>query len=314
MKKVRKSAKLITGLALAGALAFGYSLRDNSSPVQTAQGVRFDLHSHIPEPRAQEAFETAIKRGMNLIAVTDYSGTALFDNLSSSNSYSGKPILGRTWDIQRKSPNLLRLFNSTGEIYLAKGQEVKSNKGHILAIGISKAIESGKEPAETINDIYSGGGFAILAHPTASTSGGVGELEIRRLNDKMHDKLFLEENAQYFNWDLPFGLFSYNSQSRELSRTLSVPLFHNSDIHGRYNQDHLGYGEKLHNFISGLKVNDNILEQILQTAKRNPRLIKSEGKYNTLSQTASWWGDSIRQNGWKKISNTVQEFKVGLKK
>jgi len=50
-------------------------------------------------------------------------------------------------------------------ILLVPGEEVSTQQGHVLALGITEPVKSGRDILETIEDIHEQGGVAIAAHP-----------------------------------------------------------------------------------------------------------------------------------------------------
>jgi len=51
------------------------------------------------------------------------------------------------------------------ETIVLPGVEISTSNGHLLALGVSKDIESKMSMDETIEEVHSQGGVAIIAHP-----------------------------------------------------------------------------------------------------------------------------------------------------
>lgn len=56
-------------------------------------------------------------------------------------------------------------FQHPGKYPIFFGEEIKTNKGDIIAIGINEEIQKGMSPEETIDKIHEQGGLAIAPHP-----------------------------------------------------------------------------------------------------------------------------------------------------
>jgi len=59
----------------------------------------------------------------------------------------------------------LLLKQQLKEFIIIVGQEIQTNQGHIIALGINKKLSDFKDAEETINEIHSQGGIAIAPHP-----------------------------------------------------------------------------------------------------------------------------------------------------
>jgi len=116
--------------------------------------MRYDLHTHTNYSRhwffgidalgtPEEMVKTAIKKGLNGIAVTDH------DNVKGS--LKAKEAARR---IDRK-------FN------LITGLEISSKSGHILGLGIKENVRPNMSVEETIEKVHDLGGIAVAAHPFA---------------------------------------------------------------------------------------------------------------------------------------------------
>jgi len=133
--------------------------------------MKFDLHSHtIHSSKTKWPFEsvikpvdlveTAIKSGLNGIAVTDH----------------------ETLDGALECLKIVK--QKKLDLVIVPGIEISSKDGHILGLGIEEWIKNKKISAEeTIDTIRDMGGIAIAAHPFVSNSlrKGIGR-QIDRLD------------------------------------------------------------------------------------------------------------------------------------
>jgi predicted metal-dependent phosphoesterase TrpH len=114
----------------------------------------FHIHScysYDSASRPKDIVDTAIKRGIQCVAVTDHGN--MDGSVKAAEYAKGKPILA------------------------ILSEEVKSKQGDILALNIKEPIPNKLEASETIKRIHSQGGTAIIAHPFGSLCGFSGDLE-----------------------------------------------------------------------------------------------------------------------------------------
>jgi len=120
-------------------------MRENQSD-HDKQHNRYDLHVHTHYSQCaaikpEEIAKIAIKKKLNGIAITDH------DTI--------KGAL-RTKKIARKNG-----------INIVIGEEVSTDKGHLLAYDIQETIRK-RELLEVLDEIRSQGGIAVIAHPFTS--------------------------------------------------------------------------------------------------------------------------------------------------
>jgi len=106
--------------------------------------MKCDLHVHTFYSRdsnssPKEMVETAIKKGIDCLAITDHD--EIRGALQSIEYAKGKSIL------------------------IIPGIEIKTKKGDILALNVKKIISNKLSVSETIKKIKEAGGIAILPHP-----------------------------------------------------------------------------------------------------------------------------------------------------
>ena len=120
--------------------------------------LRADLHVHSKysiEPRfvfntfeiravngPEKIIDTAIRRGINVLAVTDHDTVA-------------GGVCGEKY-VRKKG-----IENFT----FIKGEEITTDKGHLLGIGIEETIKPGLSPEETADRIREQGGVVVVPHP-----------------------------------------------------------------------------------------------------------------------------------------------------
>jgi hypothetical protein len=282
--------------------------------------MKIDSHTHIPPKMLDLALHSGIANGLGGIIITDYSGVAPFEALQ-TNRHDRTPVLHHQhWDIKKTNdPRVLRVDHARdgvqGTIYVGKGQEVESEKGHILALGIEKAIPAGMSWDKTLDAIYEQKGIAVFAHLFGKHSGGCGQKVFEEAWKRYSGRaLGLEENAQYWNSNTNF-------QANQLATRLGAPLLFNSDIHGAYSISMFGrpyvqanlFGKKLYSFFPGV-FGSSLFDGMKEVMINRPSSIGRGGEYNATMETVSWWVDSIRKNGWKKISGTLKHALKGFKK
>ena len=60
------------------------------------------------------------------------------------------------------------------DVLVIAGEEIKTEQGHLLGLGLSEFIAPGKSVAETIDLIHGQGGLAIAPHPFDVKGEGIG--------------------------------------------------------------------------------------------------------------------------------------------
>ncbi len=101
---------------------------------------------HSPE----DMVRTAAQKGLDAIAITDH------DTLNGI----------------REAVKCSKKYG----IEVIPGEEISSNHGHIVALGISEVVPAGLDLHECLDRIHSQGGIAISSHPFAIKSYGLGKL------------------------------------------------------------------------------------------------------------------------------------------
>ncbi|HTX61441.1 MAG TPA: PHP domain-containing protein [Methanobacterium sp.] len=117
------------------------------------------------------------------------------------------------------SEEAIKLTENLDDLLVIPATEVSSSKGHIVALGITGDVEKGKTPEETIEDIRSQGGIAIIPHPFVHYREGLCDY-VKNLDMDAIETL----NSRYI-----FG-FS-NWRARRLALKRSIPQIGASDAH-----------------------------------------------------------------------------------
>ena len=104
----------------------------------------FDLHVHTvcsgDSPcTVREALESAKKKGLNGLAITDHNSVSALSE--------GKKVAKEM------------------DLMFIPGIEVSSKDGHILGLGVEESIPRELDAAETVDRIREKGGIAVSAHP-----------------------------------------------------------------------------------------------------------------------------------------------------
>lgn len=82
-----------------------------------------------------------------------------------------------------------------GDPLVIVGEEIHSNRYHVLAVGITKTIEWRQPAARAIDDVHRQGGIAIAAHPFGSYASGYDADSLRKLDasEVVHPAAFWDE-------------------------------------------------------------------------------------------------------------------------
>lgn len=109
--------------------------------------MKADLHVHTcysndGKTTMDELVQTAVEKGIDVIAVTDHNSFEAYHELKDN-----------------------------GRVIIIPAEEVSSKEGHIVALGIDRLIPRDLSIQETIDRIHEAGGYAIAAHPYRWWSG-----------------------------------------------------------------------------------------------------------------------------------------------
>jgi predicted metal-dependent phosphoesterase TrpH len=114
-------------------------------------GVIFEIRAlHGPE----RLIKTAIKRGLDVLAITDH------DNIRGAEI--GEQFIKK---------------NHIKDFTLLKGEEITTDKGHMIGVGLQEPVKPGLSPQETADKIKAQGGAVIIPHPY--TAYGIKEYTVK---------------------------------------------------------------------------------------------------------------------------------------
>jgi len=181
-----------------------------------------DLHVHTfysydATTSLKEVVFYAKKRGLDGVAITDH------------NNVEGALKLAQ-------KSNML----------IIPGVEVTTQRGHVLALNVTKPIPPRLSPSETIQRIHEVGGIAVAAHPTTVYKGG-----LRRQIEPSLDAVEVINSKAF-----PFFLSTY--LGRRLAVRLNLPQTAGSDAH---HASEIGFA---HTIIEA----DPDVDEIIRTIKR----------------------------------------------
>ncbi|GGL57006.1 PHP domain-containing protein [Halocalculus aciditolerans] len=102
------------------------------------------------------------------------------------------------------------------------GMEVTCAAGHVLAIGVEKAVPSGRPFTETLDHVRDAGGIAVVPHPFQESRSGVARNVGR-------DQLASADAIEIYNSRLLTG--RANRQAERFARDRGLPVTAGSDAH-----------------------------------------------------------------------------------
>ncbi len=105
------------------------------------------------------------------------------------------------------------------DLLVIPAMEITSSKGHIVALGITDEVEKGKPPAQTIDEIRSQGGIAIVPHPFVRYREGLCD-NVKDLDIDAIETL----NSRYI-------LGVSNWRAKKLAEKRGIPQIGSSDAH-----------------------------------------------------------------------------------
>ncbi|MEK6861764.1 MAG: hypothetical protein AABY07_07375 [Nanoarchaeota archaeon] len=271
----------------------------------------FDGHLHIPTYRIEETARTAIARGLDAIILTNYGNTSAFDYLARNRDENNNRILSsRDWDIVSLSETVLDLLSEKGVLRIIKGEEIVTKQGHLLAWGIKEAIDNGYDIEETLRRIYHQGGLAIFPHLLTRLFHGCGRKVFYEMYRRFRtEPLGVEQNGQIPN------ILSDNKRVKELAEEYNVVCFGNSDIHGKYREEHKNIGLRLHTSVSRIAIHpDYFIDGLRELMVDYPGIyIDIVGNTNSLLETILWNIESVRINKGKKLVDLLDGLKTAIK-
>jgi len=139
--------------------------------------MKIDLHCHTyysddGASSPEQIIKHALKKGLDGVAITDHETTGAWEEALNIGSELGIKII--------------------------LGEEIKTNKGDILALFIKDQINGkGKDAKWVINEIKKQGGIVIIPHPYH---------DIEKFKDNLIDYIGLIDGIEVFNGRLPFTM------------------------------------------------------------------------------------------------------------
>jgi len=141
----------------------------------------------------KEVIKVAQQRGLDGIAITDH------DTLEGA------------YEALEKRSGLI----------IIPGEEVKTDQGEILALGIKRTIPKKLPIADAINKTHIQGGLVVIPHPTIPFFSKLREKNMRNL---------LIDGLEVFSAIAPFSGY-FSKKNMELARRLGVSITAGSDSH-----------------------------------------------------------------------------------
>lgn len=156
--------------------------------------MKADLHVHTTwsndgRSKPQEVIDTCIERGIGIVAISDHNEIGAYDEVKDN-----------------------------GRVIVIPAEEVSSEEGHIIGLGIDRKIPRGLSIQETIDAIHEAGGYAVAVHPYRWWSG-LGEKNTLKYDFDCIEAL----NAR--------SVPSANRRSKKLAARIGKPLTAGSDAH-----------------------------------------------------------------------------------
>ncbi|MFB6072388.1 MAG: PHP domain-containing protein [Halobacterium sp.] len=164
------------------------------------------------------------------------------------------------------------------------GMEVTSEAGHVLAVGVAEAVPSGLPFTDTLEEIRSRGGLAVVPHPLQSSRSGVAANVSRA-------ELAAADAIEVYNSRLLTG--RANRKAEEFARDHDLPMTAGSDAH---------IAEMVGQAVTRVGADDRSLDAILDAIRAGETSV--EGKRTP-------WHVSFRQaagGAKRRVRNRIREF------
>jgi len=164
------------------------------------------------------------------------------------------------------------------------GMEVTSAAGHVLAIGVREAVPTGLPFDETLGEIRSRGGIAVVPHPFQESRSGVAANVSRR-------DLASADAIEIYNSRLLTG--RANRQAEKFAEEHDLPMTAGSDAH---------IAEMVGQAVTRVDTDERSLEAILDAVR--------DGR-TSVEGTRTPWRVSFRQaagGAKRRVKNRLREF------
>lgn len=159
--------------------------------------LKIDMHVHThysdSTGSVEEVIETAKKKGLDGIAITDH------------HTLEGAKLAKRT------HKNLI----------IIPGEEVKTDKSEILAFGINQLIPKDLPIEEAVRKVHSQNGLVFIPHPTVPLFGKLRKLNVHNLH---------VDGLEVFSAITPLP-FHYALENIAIAKRLGVSMIAGSDSH-----------------------------------------------------------------------------------
>ena len=152
------------------------------------------IYSGDATPKPAQIINRSKKIGLDAIAIADH------------NTIKG-------------SQEAMKIAEKMDDILVIPAMEVTTSKGHIVALGITEEVEMGKSPEDTIEQIRSQGGIAIVPHPFVRYREGLCDY-VKDLDLDAIETL----NSRYI-----FGISNWRAS--KLAKKRGIPQIGSSDAH-----------------------------------------------------------------------------------
>ncbi|MFB6078943.1 MAG: PHP domain-containing protein [Halarchaeum sp.] len=222
-----------------------------------------ELHAHSDlsydgRDPVEMLLEQAAAVGLDALAVTDHD----------------------EYDASRRAADVAADYGLVG----IPGMEVTSAAGHVLALGVERAVEPGRPFGETIERIHDAGGIAVVPHPFQESRSGVAANVTR-------DELASADAIEVYNSRLLTG--RANRQAESFARERGLPMTAGSDAH---------IAEMVGQAVTRVDAGDRTVESILDAVRAGRTSV--EGKRTP-------WHISFRQaagGAKRRVRNRIREF------
>lgn len=159
--------------------------------------LKIDIHVHTwysdSEGSVGHIIEVARRKGLDGVAITDH-----------------HTLRGAREALSKKSG-----------LIIVPGEEINTDRGDILALGIRKEIPERLPIAEAIAQVHRQNGLVVIPHPTIPLFSKIKESDLRRLPI---------DGLEVFSSISPLANY-YATKNMEMAKRLKVPMLAGSDSH-----------------------------------------------------------------------------------